>query len=615
MSTRPVTALLVLVLASTACNSEDPGQLPPLNGPATPSSPDAASPPPTADESPESPSPTEPNRAPVTERDRSTQEQPTAPGQPVTVTPLDTENEAFGRLQNELIAARQNSPEQLSAAHPAPAGLLSYDPSTALGLDAIASALNLGADELARLNETGVIVSKTQQFPSFAYGYETLYMQDLPLFISADSILQAVHRSYDDLLRAFEFAIVIQDLDNLLDELRTTLPTLQADAQTVVDLDLYLAVAQSLLVGQVAAPVAGADAAEIQAFVSSAEQATGLRKQELFGVSRNIDFSQFTPRGHYTQGSRLSQYFRAMIWLGRIDFRLLETQGDGSQVFHRRQFDAIHALAQLFGEAQHSRFTRIDAIVRAFVGEPDYMMLPELQRLLEDLGGAEAAQASTDTAIAQAIVDGGYGVQRIASHLAVNDTSETLPLNRSFALFGQRYTVDSHVFSNVTWDRTEAMRMLPDPLDVAFAALGNNAAGTLLQPQLQEYQYAGDLQGIRLLVDRHEPNYWTSNLYNTWMGTLRALSTPPTEGSELVHTLPWARRILNTQLASWAELRHDTILYVKQSYTTTALCEFPDARVEPYPEFYTAPSRLRRTWPAFGRLGGNCRSGKWLANR
>ena len=32
----------------------------------------------------------------------------------------------------------------------------------------------------------------------------------------------------------------------------------------------------------------------------------------------------------------------------------------------------------------------------------------------------------------------------------------------------------------------------------------------------------------------------------------------------------------------------DTILYAKQSYTTGAACEFPDAYVDPYPAFYAA---------------------------
>jgi hypothetical protein len=45
---------------------------------------------------------------------------------------------------------------------------------------------------------------------------------------------------------------------------------------------------------------------------------------------------------------------------------------------------------------------------------------------------------------------------------------------------------------------------------------------------------------------------------------------------------------MNGQLASWAELRHDTLLYAKQSYTAWPVCEFPDAYVDPYPELWAA---------------------------
>jgi hypothetical protein len=32
-----------------------------------------------------------------------------------------------------------------------------------------------------------------------------------------------------------------------------------------------------------------------------------------------VDFSQFTPRGHYTRSAKLQSYFRCLMWLGRID--------------------------------------------------------------------------------------------------------------------------------------------------------------------------------------------------------------------------------------------------------------------------------------------------------
>jgi hypothetical protein len=48
----------------------------------------------------------------------------------------------------------------------------------------------------------------------------------------------------------------------------------------------------------------------------------------------------------------------------------------------------------------------------------------------------------------------------------------------------------------------------------------------------------------------------------------------------------WQAKQLQTQLGSWAELRHDTILYAKQSYTAHIACEYPTGYVEPYPEVF-----------------------------
>jgi hypothetical protein len=173
---------------------------------------------------------------------------------------------------------------------------------------------------------------------------------------------------------------------------------------------------------------------------------------------------------------------------------------------------------------------------------------------------------------------------------------ETTPLPASFTLFGQRYVMDSHVFSNVVFDRVlldGAQRMLPNPLDVAYAALQNDHAGMLLESELQTYDYASDLASMRTLVDSESSDVWNMNLYNGWLDALRSLSPaqawPKDEADalpQIAKTEAWGRRLLNTQLASWAELRHDTILYAKQSYTGASSCEYPDAYVDPYPKFF-----------------------------
>jgi len=132
---------------------------------------------------------------------------------------------------------------------------------------------------------------------------------------------------------------------------------------------------------------------------------------------------------------------------------------------------------------------------------------------------------------------------------------------------------------------------LPSPLDAWFV-LGNNRALTHLQPELSKYEYAGNLSVMRFLVDSFGEDFWNKNIYNSWLTSLRSLSGPfiAENYPAPMRTAAYHDKLLHTQLASWAQLRHDTILYVKQSYTSYPVCEYPDGYVEPIPEFYTALS-------------------------
>lgn len=533
---------------------------------------------------------------------------PPAPSDPGTTVgvglPPDRASE-LASLRQALDATRSLTADSLEAQRELPfAASLSYDPLASARLDTIqASSLALAPDEKASLAERGFVISDRHRFPSFAYGLAAVYAEDLPLYVTADAILDAVHRSYDDALRWIEMDALLGDLGALLGATRARLAAGGAsgfDASVRADADLYLAVAAALLSGSAAPPVAGADPAAIASLVSAAQAHAGTATVSLFGLPRDVDFSQFTPRGHYTDTPELGRYFQAMMWLGRTELRILETKPDGTQAFRRRQLEGAFALRDLFEPASRAAYQRIDDTVSAFVGEHDSMTLPELDALLSDLGIADASGLSAidDATLAKTVIDHGYGQQRIASQLIVNGIGgTTFPLNASFLLFGQRFVVDSYVFSNLVYDRVgggDVLRMMPNPLDVAYAALANDQAVQLLDGDLRAHPYAPDLEAMRLLVDAHGEDYWSENLYDLWLASLRALSPvaadlakPQTSGLPTVATTEaWGRRLVSTQLGSWAELRHDTILYAKQSYTSGASCSFPDAFVDPYPAFW-----------------------------
>lgn len=79
-------------------------------------------------------------------------------------------------------------------------------------------------------------------------------------------------------------------------------------------------------------------------------------------------------------------------------------------------------------------------------------------------------------------------------------------------------------------------------------------------------------------------------IYGPWTGYPAYMQTPA-----------WSKRSLNAALASWTELRHDTILYAKQSYANPDLSAgppLPPFYVEPVPEFFgrlLALTRMTRT--------------------
>lgn len=521
---------------------------------------------------------------------------PVDPGEPIELAAPPSEAE-FQALRSQLEEARKISRADFDSRYAVSSQPLDFQPLDAVNLELIqASSFALTSDELSALAAHGFVIQRDRTFPHFSQGLREIYADDLPIYVSADSILDAIHVSYDRILMDLERSVLVPGLIQLLSELRERLAQGHGMLGSAPwDLDVYLAVAQGLLEGVAPETLFENNRELARALYRTLQGDSGLEQLTLFGVERTEDASQYKPRGHYEGSPELERYFRAMMWLGRADLRLIETLPAGTTVFRRRQVDTMFALDDLFTPELRMLYAAIDAVIEEFVGVSDYMTLPEVPALMKELGVSSLAEtaALSDETIASAIVQGGYGEQLICSHFMVNDgTIPTLPLNRSFALLGQRYVLDSHVFSQVVFDRVEG-RMMPNPLDVAFAALGNDQAATLLSSELDTYAYQGALNAMRTVAEAHGETFWSANLYNRWLAALRALSPSqlPANAPSVARGEGWGRRMLNAQLGSWAQLRHDTILYVKQSYTTGEECEFPDAYVEPYPEFFAALTR------------------------
>jgi len=142
------------------------------------------------------------------------------------------------------------------------------------------------------------------------------------------------------------------------------------------------------------------------------------------------------------------------------------------------------------------------------------------------------------------------------------------------------------VFDRILYHGEKVERRHPSSLDVAYSVLGNNHVA----PELarDSHPYFHNLEAMRQTIEQQESTVWDKTIYMNWLAVLRELSQPTTDEKypEVMRTQAWAMKDTATQLASWAQLRHDTLLYVKQSYGMMACCEYPACFVDPRPHFW-----------------------------
>jgi hypothetical protein len=516
-------------------------------------------------------------------------------------------------------------------------GELSFDPERIKHYDRVRDKLQLTDAERALYRKNEFVVVEQHPELSFASAYYQIYTQDLPVLVTCDSILHAMHRSYDQLIIDLELNLFADTLDELLRDCHTLLARKAARNQYAAlapcyrDVDLYLTVARSLLAGAGAPAQADPPARfsmdlekdewkglppissalnqnrkvlerlwDIQSLVLQLPPPRG-QPTAIYGGARFVDYSQFRPRGHYLERTALRRYFRCLMWLSRPDcgWNVLPVPpGDGVICDSDRELRDAVLLVELLRETDNlTRLRAMDNTLAFLVGTSDNLTVFGLLDLLKEQGARnldDLADGEKLTALKTALEKSAAARQAIRSQVLISDETSLrkVPPPALFQLFGQRYTLDSFVLSQVVFDAIiyngqKQRRMMPQGLDV-MAALGNDAAVPLLKEELEHWHYSGNLQACRDLVTGQEPAFWKANLYNVWLDCLRSLAELPTgkHFPEALRTHAWRLKQLQAQHASWAELRHDTILYAKQSFTSYPMCEYPAGYVEPYPHFY-----------------------------
>jgi hypothetical protein len=398
-----------------------------------------------------------------------------------------------------------------------------------------------------------VVPSRLQQFYS---AYADAPYDGTTVYVTTDVAYHVWHLVFDKVLRSLEQEVLLpkleqlagQSLANAQDQSKQlTGSSLASDASRVQQLMQVEAALLELPAGELG-PLAKRELAFIQQHSKIAESPV---------TGALTDYSLYTPRGHYTRTQELTRFFLGMSLLGQASFlvrdpaqlrlgvlasRLMVPQGLGDRQTEQLWKDIYEPTAFLVGTAD------------------DYTPF-ELAEVVDSV----ARGAMTDPA---KLTDA--DVEKIGQALFDSRPVRIDPEKASVRLMGVRFVVDSFVLDQLIYPNvgTETdPKLIPSPLDLV-AAFGSDFAYDVQKRagQTKYAHYDDQLKSMRNMIANRPQRDWGSTVYDSWLWSLEpAWSTHGKAFPDYMRTQEWAAKDHQTGLGSYAELKHDTILFAKQA--------------------------------------------------
>jgi hypothetical protein len=395
-------------------------------------------------------------------------------------------------------------------------------------------------------------------FRLFHFAYQGNVYEGWPVFVTTDAAYHAWHLVFDKLLRSLEQDVLLPKLEALVAGLAR-----EARAQTeeLAGTPAEEAASRAEQLFQVAAaelglPVTlGPLAAEEKALVDAHE---GEEISPLTGSP--VDYSLFSPRGHYTRNADLTRYFVAMSVLGQLAACLPGTIGCPGLEPARTALLATRVLAgnPLLG----ALWREIYEPTAFLVGIADDYTPFELAAAAEAAApaGLEDASVFTDDAVVSDVL----GALTAARPVLIS------PDRAAIRFMGTRFVLDSYVLDQLLYPNVgteDEPRTIPSALDLA-AAFGSEFAHAVLEERgdTAYANYDSQLEALRAAMAARPPEDWGSTVYDAWLYALEPMFAPRGEAYPgFMRGEAWTAKAHQTGFGSYAELKHDTILYTKQA--------------------------------------------------
>lgn len=415
---------------------------------------------------------------------------------------------------------------------------------------------------LEKLQQNNFVITKGNNLQLF-HAYEENDYRQVPNFITTDLYLQAFHMYFSYILKSLEKQHIIPTLEMLCHSFNAACIKLaeQTEDESLKDMAEHAATFYAIpyyLLTNKTLTVPSKYETEYQ------EEIEHINKQEdnfsdfLSYKDAYFPYSLFKLRGHYTREPQLQAYFKAMMWLQTACFCREQQEQLKRSIFQAAVLCTYKSIDQtpLIKLYQH-----IYTPLTFLMGEADNLSIFDIARILEKNNAIHIEDALTAGQIEkvnQALIE-------LAKHKNNIKPQIEITCRDKINFMPQRYLSDNEVIQKLVDVNPNSQRAYPKGLDV-FATFGTGTAESLLIDFYKEpnnwSEYSKELQQLK---DKFKTSKSTQlSVYELWMKSLLTMQQTDKNNPGFMQTPEWGYKNLNTALASWAELKHDAILYGEQ---------------------------------------------------
>lgn len=452
------------------------------------------------------------------------------------------------------------------------------DLKTLKGYDMIFGDMDLSPDQDKIIRDNGFFLGSTDPMEKIFSIYEKNQYMYVPNFVTSDLPLYLYHVLYSNVLKASEknLLVDVEDISKtMMEESLNQYEGAKDDKVKIAALKNAAMFGTACTISdenfEVPKEIKDIVATEIANIKSEAPGTSAITED-------NVDYSMFKVRGHYTESEELKKYFKVMTCFSQFGLKLqsadlpvennvIQTMLVGEIFTSNQELQDKYKNLNSFVEFMVDGGEDIDAIK---AGE----IFAELKLSTNDLGKEENIKKAYERLLNEK-------PPTIRPYEGIN-----------FAFFPQKAILDNIFAQNLLDIDRNSKRPVYSGKDIA-ATFGNEYAEELVKAD--SYNKIWEKFPERFEEGKKLAKTLTSNDYAKSMARLQifainGFNEMKKEGfPTFMKSEAWKAKELYTYLASWAQLKHDTLLYAKQAGAECGgfEAEQPVGYVEPSIEVYS----------------------------